>query len=388
MKETLFSVTENIYYVGTDDRDIDLFEGQYRTTGMCYNSYVILDEKVAVFDGVDARFGEVWLSNIREVLGGRTVDYFIVQHMEPDHSASVARFVECYPEATVVATKQAFMMMEKYFGKGFAEHRLVAEEGQPLSLGAHTLHFVKAPMVHWPEVMVTYEESEKILFSADAFGKFGLYGDDDGWVDEARRYYIGIVGKYGKPVCDLLKKASALDIQTICPLHGPVLRAPLDLYFDLYTKWATYTPEEDGVLIAYTSVYGNTKRAVEFLAKALEERGAKVTVRDLARSDMSEVVANAFRFSKVVLATTTYNGDVFPFMRDFLLHLVERNFSSRTVALIENGSWAPMACRVMRKMLEGAQNLTYTTDIKIQAAPDATTEAELLALADALACYP
>ncbi|MBR2611452.1 MAG: FprA family A-type flavoprotein [Clostridia bacterium] len=384
MNKTLFSVAENIYYIGVDDRDIDLFEGQYRTAGMCYNSYVIVDEKVAVLDGVDARFGEVWLSNISEVLGGRTVDYFIVQHMEPDHSASVARFVECYPEATVVATKQAFMMMEKYFGVGFAGHRLVAEEGQPLSLGAHTLHFVKAPMVHWPEVMVTYEESEKILFSADAFGKFGLYSDDDGWVEEARRYYIGIVGKYGKPVCDLLAKASALDIETICPLHGPVLRAPLDKYLSLYQKWATYTPEEDGVLIAYTSVYGNTRRAVEFLADALAVRGVKVTVRDLARSDISEVVANAFRYPKVVLATTTYNGDVFPFMRDFILHLTERNFSSRTVALIENGSWAPMACRVMRKMLEGAQNITYTADVKIHAAPNGATEAELLALADAL----
>ncbi len=384
MKESIFSVSKNIFYVGIDDRDIDLFEGQYRTNGMCYNSYVILDEKVCVFDGVDARFGEEWLDNIGEVIGERAIDYFIVQHMEPDHSASVARFVEKYPDVTVVATKQAFMMMEKYFGRGFASHRLVAEEGQPLSLGAHTLHFVKAPMVHWPEVMVTYEESEKILFSADAFGKFGLYSDTDGWVDEARRYYIGIVGKYGKPVCDLLSKASALDIQTICPLHGPVLRAPLDRYLSLYQKWATYTPEEDGVLIAYTSVYGNTKRAVAFLANALRERGAKVVVRDLARSDLSEVVADAFRFSKVVLATTTYNGDVFPFMRDFLLHLAERNFSSRTVALIENGSWAPMACRVMRKMLEGAQNLTYTRDIKIQASPDATTETELLALADEL----
>ena len=384
MKKNKVDIAENIFYVGVDDKEIDLFEGQYRTDGMCYNSYVIVDERVALFDGVDARFSDVWLGNVAELLGDRAPDYFIVQHMEPDHSASVIHLVKTYPEVTVVATKQAFMMMDKYFGQGFAKMRLVVDEGDTLSLGKHTLHFVQAPMVHWPEVMVTYEESEKILFSADAFGKFGLYGNEDGWVDEARRYYIGIVGKYGKPVTDLLAKAARLDIQTICPLHGPILRAPLDRYLDLYQKWATYTPEEDGVLIAYTSVYGNTRRAVELLAKTLEEQGAKVVCRDLARTDMSVAVAEAFRYSKIVLATTTYNGDVFPFMRDFLLHLVERNFSSRTVALIENGSWAPLACRVMRKMLENAQNLTYLPDIKIQAAPDATTEQQLLALADAL----
>ena len=384
MAKSIVNIANNIFYVGVDDKEIDLFEGQYRTDGMCYNSYVIIDEKVALFDGVDARFSEEWLINIAEVLGERAPDYFIVQHMEPDHSASVRCLVEKYPDVTVVASKQAFSMMEKYFGLGFATSRLVVDEGHTLSLGTHNLCFVKAPMVHWPEVIVTYEESEKILFSADAFGKFGLYANEDGWVDEARRYYIGIVGKYGKPVCDLLAKASKLDIQTICPLHGPVLRAPLDRYLDLYTKWATYTPEEDGILIAYTSVYGNTRRAVEFLAKALEKRGAKLSVCDLARTDMSVAVAEAFRFSKIVLATTTYNGDVFPFMRDFLLHLTERNFSARTVALIENGSWAPMACRVMRKMLEPSQNLTYLPDIKIQAAPDVATEEQLLALADAL----
>ena len=384
MTKPIANIKENIFYVGVDDKEIDLFEGQYHTDGMCYNSYVISDDKVALFDGVDARFCEVWLSNISTLLAERAPDYFIVQHMEPDHSASVKSLVERYPDVTVVASKQAFVMMEKYFGQGFATSRLVVDEGDTLSLGAHTLHFVKAAMVHWPEVIVTYEESEKILFSADAFGKFGLYANDDGWVDEARRYYIGIVGKYGKPVLDLLAKAAKLDIRTICPLHGPVLHAPLDRYLELYTKWASYTPEEDGILIAYTSVYGNTRRAVEMLAKALEAKGAKVVCRDLARTDMSVAVAEAFRYSKIVLATTTYNGDVFPFMRDFLLHLVERNFSSRTVALIENGSWAPMACRVMRKMLESAQNLTYLPDIKIQAAPDATTEQQLLSLADAL----
>ena len=384
MANKCFSVCENIFYVGTDDKEIELFEGQYRTSGLCYNSYVIVDDKVALIDGVDARFGEVWLSNVEAVLSGRAVDYLIVQHMEPDHSASLSLFAKRYPTTTVVATKQAFVMMEKYFGQTFAPSRLVVDEGDTLALGAHTLHFVKAPMVHWPEVMVSYEEKEKILFSADAFGKFGLYGDEDGWVDEARRYYTGIVGKYGKPVCDLLAKAARLDIQTICPLHGPILHAPLDRYLDLYQKWASYTPEEDGVLIAYTSVYGNTKRAVLFLENALKERGAKVVLRDLARMDMSAVVADAFRFPKIVLATTTYNGDIFPFMRDFLVHLAERNLAHRTVSLIENGSWAPMACRVMRKMLEGLGDINYTADIKIQAAPTATTEAELLALADEL----
>ena len=386
MKKNKVDIAENIFYVGVDDKEIDLFEGQYRTDGMCYNSYVIVDERVALFDGVDARFSDVWLGNVAELLGDRATDYFIVQHMEPEHSASVIHLVKTYPEVTVVATKQAFMMMDKYFGQGFAKMRLVVDEGDTLSLGKHTLHFVKAPMVHWPEVMVTYEESEKILFSADAFGKFGLYGNEDGWVDEARRYYIGIVGKYGAQVQALLKKVTKLDIGTICPLHGPILNENLGYYIDLYNIWSSYTPEEEGVVIAYTSIYGNTKAAVMQLRDELCSMGCrKVVVNDLARCDMAEAVEDAFRYSKLVLATTTYNADVFPFMREFINHLTERNYQNRTVALVENGSWAPTAAKVMRGMLEACKNITFTENtVKIISALNDQSREEITALAKEL----
>ncbi len=380
-------ITEDIKYVGVNDHQVDLFEGQYIVpNGMAYNSYVITDEKIAVMDTVDAAFGEQWLANIKEVIGDCQPDYLIVQHMEPDHSANIKVFMDAYPQATIVSSAPAFKMMGQFFGTDFAERRSVVGEGDTLSLGKHTLTFVTAPMVHWPEVIVTYDATDKVLFSADGFGKFGALDVEEDWACEARRYYIGIVGKYGAQVQALLKKASALDIQTICPLHGPVLTENLAYYLNLYDIWSSYRPEEEGVMIAYTSVYGNTKRAVEELAKMLEEKGCpKVVVNDLARCDMAEVVEDAFRYSKLVLATPTYNGDVFPFMREFIHNLTERNFQNRTVALIENGSWAPTAARVMTGMLEKSKNLTFAqTSVKIMSALNDGSRAQLEELADEL----
>lgn len=357
-------VTDSIRYVGVNDHQVDLFEGQYQVpNGMSYNSYVILDEKVAVMDTVDIHFGEEWMANVKAVLAGRTPDYLIVQHMEPDHSANISRFLEEYPQATVVATAKAFVMMKQFFGNDYADRRIVASEMSELSLGAHTLHFVMTPMVHWPEVMVTYESSEKVLFSADGFGKFGALDCDEPWDDEARRYYIGIVGKYGVQVQALLKKAAALDIAVICPLHGPVLTSALSHYVNLYQLWSTYTPEKEAVVIAYASVYGNTKEAALLLADILREKGKEVHVYDLARCDMSQAVADAFCCSSLVLASITYNADCYPCMKTFINQLVEHNYQKRTVGFIENGSWAPMAAKVMQKMLEGCKNLTMAEPV-------------------------
>ena len=357
-------VTDSIRYVGVNDHQVDLFEGQYQVpNGMSYNSYVILDEKVAVMDTVDIHFGEEWMANVKAVLAGRTPDYLIVQHMEPDHSANISRFFEEYPQATVVATAKAFVMMKQFFGNDYADRSIVASEMSELSLGAHTLHFVMTPMVHWPEVMVTYESSEKVLFSADGFGKFGALDCDEPWDDEARRYYIGIVGKYGVQVQALLKKAAALDIAVICPLHGPVLTSDLSHYVNLYQLWSTYTPEKEAVVIAYASVYGNTKEAALLLADILREKGKEVHVYDLARCDMSQAVADAFCCSSLVLASITYNADCYPCMKTFINQLVEHNYQKRTVGFIENGSWAPMAAKVMQKMLEGCKNLTMAEPV-------------------------
>lgn len=357
-------VTDSIRYVGVNDHQVDLFEGQYQVpNGMSYNSYVILDEKVAVMDTVDIHFGEEWMANVKAVLAGRTPDYLIVQHMEPDHSANISRFLEEYPQATVVATAKAFVMMKQFFGNDYADRRIVASEMSELSLGAHTLHFVMTPMVHWPEVMVTYESSEKVLFSADGFGKFGALDCDEPWDDEARRYYIGIVGKYGVQVQALLKKAAALDIAVVCPLHGPVLTSDLSHYVNLYQLWSTYTPEKEAVVIAYASVYGNTKEAALLLADILREKGKEVHVYDLARCDMSQAVADAFCCSSLVLASITYNADCYPCMKTFINQLVEHNYQKRTVGFIENGSWAPMAAKVMQKMLEGCKNLTMAEPV-------------------------
>jgi len=381
------NITNDIKYIGVNDHDIDLFEGQYIVpNGMAYNSYAIIDEKIAIMDSVDANFGQQWLDNMAAALDGRKPDYLVVQHMEPDHSANITSFVQAYPDAQIVASSKAFGMMKQFFGTDFPEKQIVVGEGDKLNLGTHELTFVTAPMVHWPEVIVTYDSKDKVLFSADAFGKFGALDVEEDWACEARRYYIGIVGKYGAQVQALLKKATALDIQIICPLHGPVLTENLDYYINLYDIWSSYRPEDEGVLIAYTSVYGNTKKAVEQLAKLLEEKGAeKVVVTDLARSDMAEAVEDAFRYSKIVLATTTYNGDIFPFMKEFINHLTERNFQNRTVAFIENGSWAATAARVMKGMLEKSKNLTYTdTTVKIMSALNAESSAQLEALADEL----
>ena len=361
-------ITKDIQYIGVNDRQIDLFEGQYPVpNGMAYNSYVIMDEKIAVMDTVDQNFTDAWLDNLTSALENRKPDYLIVQHMEPDHSANIAVFLERYPNATVVSSARAFAMMKNFFGTDYADRRIVVGEGDSLSLGIHTLSFITAPMVHWPEVILTYDTYEKVLFSADAFGKFGALDTREDWACEARRYYIGIVGKYGAQVQSLLKKAAALDIQTICPLHGPVLTENLGYYIGLYNTWSSYQPETDGVLIAYTSIYGNTKAAAELLAGRLQELGCpKVAVHDLARCDMTEAVEDAFRYSKLVLATTTYNGDIFPFMKTFIHHLTERNFQNRTVAMIENGSWAPVAAKVMTNLLSGCKNLTFTeTTVKI-----------------------
>ena len=380
-------ISEKIKYVGVNDRKIDLFEGQYTVpNGMSYNSYVILDEKIAVMDTVDVNFTAEWLKNIGGVLGDRKPDYLVIQHMEPDHSANIVYFTKAYPDATIVSTAKAFSMMKNFFGTDFAENRLVVGEGDSLMLGEHELNFVTAPMVHWPEVMVTYESAEKVLFSADGFGKFGALDTDEDWACEARRYYIGIVGKYGAQVQALLKKAAALDIQTICPLHGPVLKENLGYYIGLYDTWSSYRPEEEGIVIAYTSVYGNTKAAVMKLADTLRAKGCpKVVVNDLARCDMAEAVEDAFRYSKLVLATTTYNAEIFPFMREFINHLTERNYSNRTVAMIENGSWAPMAARVMREMLSKSKNITFTeNNVKILSALNDDSSKQLDALSDEL----
>ena len=374
------TVTNDIKYIGVNDYKIDLFEGQYKVpSGMSYNSYVIIDEKVAIMDTVDAAFAHEWLDNIQSALGNRTPDYLVIQHMEPDHSANIMNFAKVYPETKIVSSAKAFVMMKNFFGTDFADRQLVVGEGDTLSLGRHTLTFVTAPMVHWPEVLVTYDSADKVLFSADGFGKFGAIDANEDWADEARRYYIGIVGKYGAQVQNLLKKASGLDIEIICPLHGPVLSENLGYYLNLYNTWSSYQPEDEGIVIAYTSVYGNTRKAVLQLADKLKEKGSpKVVVHDLARCDMSEAVTDAFRYSKLVIATTTYNAEIFPFAREFINHLTERNFSNRTVALIENGSWSPLAAKVMRGMLEKCKNITFTdTSVKIMSALNEESAAQL-----------
>ncbi len=381
------NITKDIRYIGVNDHDVDLFEGQFVVpNGMAYNSYVIVDEQIAVMDTVDQRFGEQWLQNLQQEIGDRSPDYLIVQHMEPDHSAHIAAFMERYPTAKIVASAPAFTMMKNYFGSDFADCKLVATEGMTLSLGTHTLNFVVAPMVHWPEVIMTYDATDKVLFSADGFGKFGALDADEDWACEARRYYFGIVGKFGAQVQAVLAKASALDIRVICPLHGPVLTENLPYYLNLYNTWSSYGVESEGVMIAYTSVYGNTKRAVERLAALLKAKGCpKVVVTDLAREDMAEAVEDAFRYGKLVLATTTYNAEIFPFMKHFIDALTERAYQKRTIGLIENGSWAPMAAKVMRQLLESCKELTFTeTTVRIKAAVTPEVDAQLDALANEL----
>ena len=380
-------ITDDIRYVGVNDHNVDLFEGQYVVeNGMAYNSYVIMDEQIAVMDTVDGNFTDEWLKNISDVIGDRKPSYLIVQHMEPDHSANIANFLDLYKDAKVVATAKAFVMMKQFFGTDYPERQIVVKEGDTLSLGTHTLTFVLAPMVHWPEVMVTYDSKDKVLFSADAFGKFGALDVEEDWTCEARRYYFGIVGKYGVQAQALLKKAAGLDIQTICALHGPILKENLGYYLDLYNTWSSYGVESEGVVIAYTSVYGNTKKAVELLADKLTALGCpKVTVTDLARDDMAEAVEDAFRYGKLVLATTTYNGDIFPFMKTFIEHLTELGYRNRTIGLIENGSWAPTAAKTMLKMFEGSKNLTFTdTTVTIKSAVNTENEAQIAALAEEL----
>ena len=381
------TITNDIRYIGVNDHDVDLFEGQYVVPGgMAYNSYVILDEKVAVMDTVDQNFGDQWLQNLEAELQGRKPDYLVVQHMEPDHSANIDVFLNRYPEATVVSSSKAFAMMKNFFGTDYADRRIVVGEGSTLNLGKHVLTFVTAPMVHWPEVIVTYDAYDKVLFSADGFGKFGALDVEEDWACEARRYYIGIVGKYGPQTQALLKKAATLDIQTICPLHGPVLTENLGYYLNLYDIWSGYKVESEGVVIAYTSIYGNTKAAAELLAQKLTEKGCpKVVLNDLARCDMAEAVEDAFRYGKLVLATTTYNGDVSPFMKEFIHHLTERNYQNRTVAFMENGSWAPVAAKVMGKMLDGSKNLTLAANsVKILSALSDESRAQIEALANEL----
>ncbi|MBR2480154.1 MAG: flavin reductase [Clostridia bacterium] len=380
-------ITSDIKYVGVNDHKIDLFEGQYVVpNGMAYNSYVILDEKIAIMDTVDQNFTHEWLDNIQSVLGDRKPSYLIVQHMEPDHSANIVNFMKVYPNVTIVSSQRAFQMMKNFFGNDFESNRLVVGEGSTLTLGKHELTFVTAPMVHWPEVIVTYDATDKVLFSADGFGKFGALDAEEDWACEARRYYIGIVGKYGVQVQHLLKKASNLDIEIICPLHGPVLKENLGYYINLYDIWSSYQPEEEGIVIAYTSVYGNTKKAVMLLEEKLKANGCpKVVVNDLARCDMAEAVEDAFRYSKIVFATTTYNAEIFPFMREFINHLTERNFSNRTVAFIENGSWAPMATKVMKSLLERSKNLSYAENtVKIISALNDESISQVEALANEL----
>ena len=380
-------ITEDIKYIGVNDHNVDLFEGQYIVpNGMAYNSYAIIDEKIAVMDTVDGNFTHEWLDNIQEALGERKPDYLVVQHMEPDHSANIVNFIKAYPDAKIVSSVKAFNMMKNFFGTDFPEKQVVVGEGDTLSLGKHTLTFVTAPMVHWPEVIVTYDSYDKVLFSADGFGKFGALDVEEDWACEARRYYIGIVGKYGAQVQALLKKAAGLDIKIICPLHGPVLTENLGYYLGLYDTWSSYQPETEGIVIAYTSVYGNTKKAVLQLAEKLKANGCpKVVINDLARCDMAEAVENAFRYSKLVLATTTYNAEIFPFMHEFITHLTERNFQNRTVAFIENGSWAPLAAKVMKGMFEKSKNITYTdTTVRILSALNDESSAQLNTLAEEL----
>ncbi len=380
-------ITDDIRYIGVNDRKIDLFEGQYVVpNGMAYNSYAIIDEKIAVMDTVDAAFTHEWLDNLQNALDGKAPDYLIVQHMEPDHSANIFNFVKTYPDAKIVSSGKAFAMMKNFFGTDFHDKQIVVGEGDILNIGRHELHFIAAPMVHWPEVIVTYDSTDKVLFSADGFGKFGALDADEDWACEARRYYIGIVGKYGAQVQSLLKKAALLDIEKICPLHGPVLSENLDYYLGLYNTWSSYQPEEEGIVIAYTSVYGNTKKAVELLAEKLRANGCpKVVINDLARCDMAEAIEDAFRYSKLVLATTTYNAEIFPFMHSFITGLTERNFQNRTVALIENGSWAPLATKVMRGMLEKSKNITFAENtVKILSSLGEESTEQLSKLADEL----
>ena len=383
----MFKVTEDIIYVGVNDHEVDLFEGQYDVpNGMAYNSYVVLDEKVAVFDTVDAHFKDEWLANLEEAFEGRTPDYLIVQHMEPDHAANIANFAEKYPEAKIVGNAKTFPMMKQFFGTDFADRQVIVNEGETLSTGKHNLTFVMAPMVHWPEVMMTYDTTDKIFFSADAFGKFGALDVEEEWDCEARRYYIGIVGKYGPMVQKLFGKVGSLEIKAICPLHGPVLTENLEHYLNLYNIWSSYQVETEGTVIAYTSVYGNTKKAVELLAEKLKEEGCpKVVVTDLAREDMAEAVEEAFRYGKIVLASTTYNGDVFPFMKTFIEHLTERNYQNKTIGLIENGSWASMAGKVMTGMFEKSKNITWLeTSVKIMSSMDEQNKADIEKMAEEL----
>lgn len=380
----MFKVTEDIIYVGVNDHEVDLFEGQYDVpNGMAYNSYVVLDEKVAVFDTVDAHFKDEWLANLEEAFAGRTPDYLIVQHMEPDHAANIANFAEKYPEAKIVGNAKTFPMMKQFFGTDFADRQVIVKKGETLSTGKHNLTFVMAPMVHWPEVMMTYDTTDKIFFSADAFGKFGALDVEEEWDCEARRYYIGIVGKYGPMVQKLFGKVGSLEIKAICPLHGPVLTENLEHYLNLYNIWSSYQVETEGTVIAYTSVYGNTKKAVELLAEKLKEEGCpKVVVTDLARDDMAEAVEDAFRYGKLILATTTYNGDIFPFMKEFINHLTERSYQNRTIGFVENGSWTPMAAKIMKAAFEKSKNITFAdTTVTIRSAVDETSEAQIVALA-------
>lgn len=380
-------ITKDIKYVGVNDRDLDLFEGQYVVpNGMCYNSYVIDDEKSAVMDTVDARFGDEWLANIDKALDGRAPDYLVVHHMEPDHSSNIAVFAEKYPNAKIAASAKAFTMMKQFYGTDFADRQLVLAENSTLELGNHTLTFLTAPMVHWPEVLVSYDSTDKVLFSADGFGKFGAIDTDEDWACEARRYYFGIVGKYGAQVQALLKKAAKLDIAAICPLHGPILKENLSYYIGLYDKWSSYTPESKGVFIAYTSVYGHTKKAAELLAEKISAKGIKVSLSDLARDDMAEAVEDAFRYDRLVLATTTYNADIFPFMRTFIDALTERGYKNRKIGMIENGTWAPMAAKVMKAMLEKSANIEYTeTTVQLKSALDENSLAQLDKLAEEMA---
>lgn len=380
-------ITNDIYYIGVNDHQIDLFEGQYDVpNGMAYNSYIIVDDKTAVFDTVDGNFADQWLGNIAEVLGDCKPDYLIVQHMEPDHSANIKNFLEKYPDATIVGNAKTFGMIENFFEGLVIANKLEVKEGEKFSLGKHELSFVFAPMVHWPEVMFTYDSTDKVLFSADAFGKFGALDADEDWACEARRYYFGIVGKYGMQVQGVLKKAAALDIQTICPLHGPVLKEDLGYYLGLYNTWSSYGVESEGIFIAYTSVYGNTKKAAELLKEKLEAKGCpKVAIADLAREDMAESVEDAFRYGKLVIATTTYNADIFPFMKHFILDLTERNYQNRTIGIIENGSWAPLAAKTVKAMFEKSKNITFTdTIVSIKSAVKTANIAQIEALADEL----
>jgi len=381
------NITKDIIYVGVNDHEVDLFEGQYEVpNGMAYNSYLIFDEKIAVMDSVDAKFTHEWLDNIEKAAGGRKPDYLVVQHMEPDHSANICAFMSNYPEAVIVSSAKAFTMMKNFYGSDFEDRRIVVAEGNTLPLGAHTLNFIGAPMVHWPEVLMTYDSADKVLFSADGFGKFGALDADEDWACEARRYYFGIVGKYGAQVQAVLKKAAGLEIEAICPLHGPMLTENLGYYIGLYNTWSSYGVESDGIVICYTSVYGNTKKAVELLAEKLKAKGCpKVAVNDLARDDMAEAVEDAFRYGKIVLATTTYNAEIFPFMREFINHLTERGFKNKTVGLIENGSWAPLAAKTMRNMLADCKNLTFTdTTVKITSALNDESKEQVEALANEL----